>query len=391
MCNTCCGCGAKLYTLLLLKFFFSKLSIFFWSRTIDIVTQKAKVFMSGGAVVDASAQDVAGLMDMLQDVRDVSILMIGKGGSGKRSLANAILRNNSSGGHFGADRGNIDLFTSESIEVEKAGVKVTVHDIVGFEDSAVPNKDIKSEIERGCSMDRLSALVVCFKWDDRFDMVAKRILKILCDLEKMVWEKVIFALTHCDQVPPDYQEMDLDGKNMLLRATYAKWRESLTVELGKLKVNEQVISNVKIVPTTHTSITLEDYSVLFSEGITDWLENLWFHVIETVPQWQQIPAEILTLLRVYLLHRPDNGSDAGIAVTVEDVEKFLTKGRIKGIFLGGTIGGVVSSIAGGGVLSGVLLSEVISAVIGISTACAVATAASGEWLQGFSELLVWQL
>ena len=326
--------------------------------------------------MDESASDVAGLRDMLQNVRDVSILMVGKGGSGKTSLANAILRNNSSGGHFGTDRGNIELFTSESIEGE-AGVKVTVHDIVGFEDQKVPNEDIKSAIERGCSVDRLTALVVCFKWDDRFDMVAKRILKILCDLEKIAWEKVIFALTHCDRVPPDYQQMDKDGKEMFLRATYAKWRESLKVELGKLEVDEQVISNVKIVPTTHTSITLEDYSVLFSEGITDWLENLWFHVIETVPQCPQIRAEMMTLLRVHLLHRPDNSSVAGTAVTVEDVEKFLTKERIKGIFLGGAIGGIVSSIAGGGVLSGVLLSEVISAVIGISTVCAVATVASG--------------
>ena len=332
--------------------------------------------------MDESALDVAGLTDLLQDVRDVSILMVGKGGSGKTSLANAILRNNSSGGHFGADRGNIELFTSESFEKKEAGVKVTVHDIVGFEDIDVPNEDIKSAIERGCSVDRLSALVVCFKWDDRFDMVAQRILKILCDLEEMAWEKVIFALTHCDRVPPDYQEMDLDGKNMLLIATYAKWRESLTVELGKLKVDEHVISNMKIVPTTHTSITLEDYSVLFSEGITDWLENLWFHVIETVPQCQQVTAEILTLLRVHLLHRPDNGSDAGIAVAVEDVEKFLTKGRIKGIFLGGAIGGIVSSIAAGGVLSGVLLSDVIPVVIGISTVCVIASAAGGGVVAG---------
>ena len=86
--------------------------------------------------MDESALDVAGLRDMLQNVRDVSILMVGKGGSGKTSLANAILRNNSSGGHFGADRGNVELFTSESIEKEEAGVKVTVYDIVGFEDSS---------------------------------------------------------------------------------------------------------------------------------------------------------------------------------------------------------------------------------------------------------------
>ena len=328
--------------------------------------------------MDESALDVAGLRDMLQNVRDVSILMVGKGGSGKTSLANAILRNNSSGGHFGADRGNVELFTSESIEKEEAGVKVTVYDIVGFEDSAVPNEDIKSAIERGCSVDRLSALVVCFKWDDRFDMVAKRILKVLCDLEKIAWEKVIFALTHCDRVPPEYQEMDLDGKNMLLRATYAKWRKSLTVELGKLEVGEQVISNVKIVPTTHTSIKLENYSVLFSKGIADWLENLWFHVIETVPQWQQITAEMLTLLRVHLLHRPDNASVAGTAVTEKDVEKFFTKGRINGIFLGGFIGGVVCSVIGGGAaLSGIVLAEVIAAVLGISTACVIATVASG--------------
>ena len=97
--------------------------------------------------------------------RNVSILMVGRGGSGKTSLANALLKNNSCEGNFGPRRGNDMLFTSKREEV-KTDVVVTVNDIMGFEDLDNSNDAIKNAVVRGCEVNELTAVVVCFKWDD---------------------------------------------------------------------------------------------------------------------------------------------------------------------------------------------------------------------------------
>ena len=66
--------------------------------------------------------------------KTAAIMMIGKGGSGKTSLANAVLTNNSSGGQFGPKRGSSDLVYTRKEYFPAVGVDLTVWDIMSFAD-----------------------------------------------------------------------------------------------------------------------------------------------------------------------------------------------------------------------------------------------------------------
>ena len=341
-------------------------------------------------VTAASASHID-LLDNLRSIgnegpKKVSILMAGKGGSGKTSLANALLTNNSSGGGFGPEKGTATLANSQTRSYPNLNVEVTVTDAIGFASLYVSDDEILAHVHEQCDVDSLTAVVVCLRWDDKFDEISRKILSLVGSLHENIWEKVTFALTHCDRLPPEFEEKTKAEKESYLSTTLQLWKGRLKFELCKLGVSEAIIEDLLVSPTSHTAVRIEKdrCGALFPEGMSNWLENLWNNLVEIATKFQpENFLNILSLLLVHLFHRVGSTAGEMVTVSVKEVEKFFTRSRIGAIFLGGTIGGAVVG-AGGGALAGVALADVVAVVIGstvVSGAC-VAVAATGGIFAG---------
>lgn len=338
----------------------------------------------GLAIEESIARDI--IESIKQSGRnDVEILMMGKTGSGKTSLAGALLNNKSSGGSFGPAKGTSKLFSSKHLEIPDLDITVTVHDIIGFEDRYVTEEEIVAEIKKGCEVSKLITIILCLRWSVKLDISHQRILKVVDGLGKDVWKKVVVALTFCDELSPEISVLKEKEKTAKLEETYKEWQLYLQIEVLKLRQNADealcdVIENMPIVPTSHTHLTLgKFYTCLFKENITNWLENIWNVIIQNVMKYQPqgtIPR-IISMLVAFLANR----FQCSGKMTIEDVKKILSPKKIAGAFLGTSIGAMVMGGAMGSI-SSVLLGEIIAAAIGLGVVGATATVLSGGIFAG---------
>ena len=104
-------------------------------------------------------------------------MIIGKGGSGKTSLANAVLTNNSSGGQFGPKRGSSDLVYTRKKSFPAVGVDLTVWDIMGFADIYLSDEEVNEAVLKKEDVDNVAVVVVCIKWSEQFDTYSRKMLK----------------------------------------------------------------------------------------------------------------------------------------------------------------------------------------------------------------------
>ena len=139
------------------------------------------------------------------------ILTVGKTGTGKSSLLNAILDVDAFKETSGAEPG-----TSECIESKQVNINgVEVHGYVtlgGFFDGDVEQEVIIKAIDdTKCDFD---IVLICMRFDDRFDYANKQIFHVPSRLQVVsnVWGKVVIALTHSDIVPPDWNEKEVDDE-----------------------------------------------------------------------------------------------------------------------------------------------------------------------------------
>ncbi len=324
--------------------------------------------------------EVAELIESLKTTgpTTATIMTIGKGGSGKTSLANAVLTNNSSGGHFGPKRGSSGLVTTRTEPFPAVGVDLTVHDLMGLADIYFSDEELNEAVQEECDIDSVAVVIVCIKWSERFDEISRRILKRIDNLHSSIWEKVIFALTHFDQTPPEYKDMDKPQRDQKLTEFLSEWRKILRRELSILNVSEDITDNMGIVPTSHTAVSIDKhyFGALFADGVSNWLENFWQQLAQTFVRYQPLNlVNIFSTLGTFLFHQMQS-TVGNMTVTVKQVEKFLTSKNIARIFLGGLMGGAVGSGLIG-TASALGLAELIGIVLSLSVVGATATAATG--------------
>ena len=283
-------------------------------------------------------------------IKDVHLLMVGKTGTGKTSLANALLKNQSSGGLFGPDIGTKELVTSLSSTQD--GITTHLYDIRGLYDGKIHSEDIVTAVQKKCSTKQLNAVIVCLRWDCRFGESDKKVFHLLNEMNPDIWKRTIVALTFCDHLAPEVLRCKSnDEKRQITSCTWSQWVNAIKEELTKLKVPSDVIDNIKICPTTHTDVQID--LGCFSFILKDyWLRYLWcsfFENAKNYPETFSLAISLVTAAATY--------------------QKALVEDGVVGAILGGLAGAAVGAGVGAGV--GVASSGAIikfSGIVAVSTA-----------------------
>ena len=287
-------------------------------------------------------------------IKDIHLLMVGKTGTGKTSLANALLKNQSSGGLFGANVGTEELVTSLSSTQD--GITTHLYDIRGFYDGNIRSEDIVAAVQQKCSMKQLNAVIVCLRWDCRFDESDKKVFRLLNEMNPDIWKRTIVALTFCDHLAPEVSQCKSnDEKCQITSCAWSVWENAIKEELTKLEVPSDVINNIKICPATHTGEQIDPWCFSFILQ-DDWLQSFWCRFFENANNYPEIFSLAISL--------------ATVAATYQKVG--VASGVVTAI-LGGVVGAVVG--AGAGVASA-------GAIVKINAVAAVSTVVSSIAIGG---------
>ncbi|KAK3447421.1 hypothetical protein EUGRSUZ_A02951 [Eucalyptus grandis] len=215
----------------------------------------------------------AKLLDLLsklkqENVRSLTILVMGKGGVGKSSTVNSVV---------GERVVAVSAFQSEGprpimISRSRAGFTLNIIDTPGLIEGGYVN-DQTLEIIKRFLLDRtIDVLLYVDRLDSyRVDNLDKQVIKAITDsFGKEIWRKALIVLTHAQLSPPDGLEYDL---------FFSKRSEALMkiVKLGaRIKKQESWGSSIPVVLVENSgrcNKNENDEKVILPDG-TAWIPNL---------------------------------------------------------------------------------------------------------------------
>ena len=200
---------------------------------------------------------------IVDDGRPLHLLMIGRSGVGKSSLA-GVLINGVSEGVDGPDAGTTENIKSTEVRATNESTYI-VHDTRGLDGNEEQIQRTIHEIKRIITNEKCIVLV-CVRWDDRFAN-CETTFEVTNQLSLDIWEKSVIALTHSDHLPPTFANLSDDERDEKIEELNKSWKRNIKEKLSCLGVNEDMLDKVKICNTSHTSIPRVGYS-------KNWLEQL---------------------------------------------------------------------------------------------------------------------
>ena len=283
--------------------------------------------------LDAASQSERNVQDVIQEVKlNISrelfkILTIGSSGSGKSTLINSM---------FGKDvakvwHGEKHLVSEEHVfKGEYDGVKIAVHDTVGFGDTGSKNdRRILLDIAKHGHFD---LILICSKLQDKADRAM--FTGLASHLHEEMWKKTVVVLTFAnhfiqlESIMPNAQEAAIEEK--------INQYQDCIVDFLSDHVKEEVLRDIPVciagrkdekkLPTTE-----------------DWLNTLWKTCIdrfsdETHPLLKKFDSHYSRTIKILAFTGAIFGAGFGA--------KFGSVVPIYGTAIGATAGATVGAIAG---------------------------------------------
>ena len=134
----------------------------------------------------------SGVIPQLSQKKEASILVLGKTGSGKSSIINAMLT-----GEVAKTSSGSSPTKHHSVEIHqrKLGeVTVTMYDTRGFFDQEKCEDVILNDISRECT-DGFDLMLICLNMTDKIDRSINETLRNLSKLKGELWKQSVFVLT----------------------------------------------------------------------------------------------------------------------------------------------------------------------------------------------------
>ena len=200
--------------------------------------------------------------------KEIRLLIVGKSGAGKTSLASSLLTNESTKASY---PGTEEFVHCKHGQIE--GTPVHLYDTRGIYDGIVSSEKITKAIKQNCPVDQLNAVIVCMRWDERLDEANKEVFRCLNKLNPDIWSNTVFALTFCDHLPPGLKRKSDAEKRGVVNQKWNEWENAIKQELSSLGVSRNVIDSIRMAPTTHRD---EDIDEEYFKNIiqSSWLKHL---------------------------------------------------------------------------------------------------------------------
>ena len=301
----------------------------------------------------------------LPEREKVSILVLGKTGSGKSTIINAMLRGDVA--RTSSSPTPTEHNFAEPHEETLDGVTVIMYDTRGFFDQDVSEDDILSGIRRECT-DGFSLILICLKMTDKVDRsITECLQKLRRRLDKDLWKRCVFVLTFTNYWLQNNDICDLSKVEKIAALIKQINAFKLAVkECAKGIITEEIFDEIPFVlagtvkekQLIHNDVTevipSDDTERNVLAATEDWLAELWRVCLGQCDHTKK------SLLRRFAkrltLKLGICGLSAGIGASVGALG--LIAGPIGGVAIpaGAVIGGIVGLT---GVGTGVLVKKAI--------------------------------
>ena len=270
-------------------------------------------------------------------------LLIGKTGSGKSTICNALI-----GAEVAKVGNTLDPETSEVTSYEmdvKDGFKVIVWDSPGLQDGTKNELKYLGDMKEKC--EPIHMLLYCIDMSEtRSDLQetdSSSIKKITDTLGKNVWENAIFVLTQANIVEHRLATKKLrltSGTNVEFQRKIVQWKTKIHDALLQFDIPKEVVEKVPVEPAgSYLKPQLPDRK--------HWLGYLWLIMMGRVRN--EAKAALLVINEDRLVEEKNFKPEDCLVDQASKAPLVIDKASILSMCLGGFIGGGTASVIGTGV------------------------------------------